>query len=152
MRLENRFPPPLITGMLMLLMAIGTIFLPREPISNALRFGLGSPVAGIGLLLTSLGFFQFKRAKTTISPVKIEAASAIVSDGVFRHSRNPMYVGFTLILVGWAGCLARPWLLLAPASFIAFMTRYQIIPEERVLTAKFGRAYTDYQARVRRWL
>ena len=92
------------------------------------------------------------RNKTTISPVDLESASALVTSGVFRFSRNPMYVGFTAMLVGWAVCLAAPWALVGPVAFVLFTNRFQIIPEERVMRDKFGQAYDDYQAQVRRWI
>jgi len=95
---------------------------------------------------------MFWRNKTTISPVDLESASALVTSGVFRFSRNPMYVGFTAMLVGWAVCLAAPWALVGPVAFVLFTNRFQIIPEERVMRDKFGQAYDDYQAQVRRWI
>ena len=95
---------------------------------------------------------MFWRNKTTINPVDLESASALVTSGVFRFSRNPMYVGFTAMLVGWAVCLAAPWALVGPVAFVLFTNRFQIIPEERVMRDKFGQAYDDYQAQVRRWI
>ena len=95
---------------------------------------------------------MFRRNKTTINPVDLESASALVTSGVFRFSRNPMYVGFTAMLVGWAVCLAAPWALVGPVAFVLFTNRFQIIPEERVMREKFGQAYDDYQAQVRRWI
>jgi protein-S-isoprenylcysteine O-methyltransferase Ste14 len=75
-----------------------------------------------------------------------------VTGGIFRYTRNPMYVGFTSLLVGWACYLSVPWLLFEPIAFAIFITRFQIIPEERVMSVKFGQDYTDYRQRVRRWL
>jgi len=63
-----------------------------------------------------------------------------------------MYVGFAAMLVGWAVCLAAPWALVGPVAFVLFTNRFQIIPEERVMRDKFGQAYDDYQAQVRRWI
>ena len=63
-----------------------------------------------------------------------------------------MYVGFAAMLVGWAVCLAAPWALVGPVAFVLFINRFQIIPEERVMRDKFGQAYDDYQAQVRRWI
>ena len=69
------------------------------------------------------GAWLFRRNKTTINPVDLESASALVTSGVFRFSRNPMYVGFTAMLVGWAVCLAAPWALIGPAAFVLFTNR-----------------------------
>jgi protein-S-isoprenylcysteine O-methyltransferase Ste14 len=63
-----------------------------------------------------------------------------------------MYLGLTAVLVGWAVWLSVPWLFVGPAALMLFLTRFQIIPEERVMSAKFGRDYDDYRKRVRRWL
>jgi len=72
--------------------------------------------------------------------------------GIYRFTRNPMYVGLALVLLGWAALLSSPWALLGPLVFVLYINRFQIAPEERVLSAKFGAAYTEYIARVRRWL
>jgi protein-S-isoprenylcysteine O-methyltransferase Ste14 len=109
-------------------------------------------LAGLGVLVAVLGMLAFRRAKTTINPVNIGAASSIVTSGVYRYTRNPMYVGLALMLVGWAVHIAVPFVLVGPVVFILFITRFQIIPEERVLTSKFGGEYRKYQERVRRWL
>jgi protein-S-isoprenylcysteine O-methyltransferase Ste14 len=97
-------------------------------------------------------FIAFRRAETTIDPVRIDRASALVTTGIYRLTRNPMYVGLTALLCSWAVYLAVPWAFLGPVFFILFMTRFQIIPEERTMETKFGRAYADYKRRVRRWL
>jgi len=86
------------------------------------------------------------------SPLEPEAATSLVTGGIYRYTRNPMYVGFAALLLGWAVYLAVPWVLLGPVAFILFITRFQIIPEERALSSKFGRQYGEYQERVRRWL
>ncbi|KIC07061.1 isoprenylcysteine carboxyl methyltransferase [Morococcus cerebrosus] len=90
--------------------------------------------------------------RTTVSPFNPEQTEHFVSDGVYRFSRNPMYAGMGCWLVAWAGYLAHPlpWLFLA--AFVAYMTRFQIMPEERVLAQKFGAEYESYCRRVRRWL
>jgi len=107
---------------------------------------------GLGILVMVFGMLAFRRAKTTINPVKIGAASSIVTGGVYRYTRNPMYVGLTLMLLGWAVRIAVPFVLAGPVVFMLYITRFQIIPEERVLTSKFGEEYRKYQERVRRWL
>jgi protein-S-isoprenylcysteine O-methyltransferase Ste14 len=109
-------------------------------------------LVGLGMLVMVLGMLAFRRAKTTINPVKIGAASSIVTGGVYRYTRNPMYVGLTLMLLGLAVHIAVPFVLVGPVIFVFYITRFQIIPEERVLTSKFGEEYRKYQERVRRWL
>jgi len=104
------------------------------------------------VLVAGSGMLAFRRAKTTINPVQIDAASSVVSNGVFRYTRNPMYVGLTAALTSWAVWLAVPWTLLGPVVFALFIHRFQILPEERVMSARFGREYDEYRLRVRRWM
>ena len=112
----------------------------------AILFGL------FGLVVALLGFRAFGEAKTTVNPVKIETASSLVTTGVYRYTRNPMYVGLASLLVAWAIYLAAPLTLLGPLAFVLYITRFQIIPEERALSRIFGRPYDDYRAMVRRWI
>jgi protein-S-isoprenylcysteine O-methyltransferase Ste14 len=150
--LEHKLPPPLVflvCAALMWLTASQTAALELAAAARiiaAVGFGL---VAGI---FAGPAIIGFRRAKTTINPVDIEAATALVTGGIYQHSRNPMYVGLTALLLAWAGWLAAPWTLIWPLAFMAFITRFQIIPEERVMAAKFGVSYSIYRENVRRWL
>lgn len=150
--LENRVPPPLVVVLIGVAMGVLAWFTPAVEIGSRVRFVGGGFAIALGALVVVQGARTFWRNKTTINPVDIESASALVTSGVFRYSRNPMYVGFTAILVGWAVCLAAPWALVGPVAFVLFTNRFQIVPEERVMRAKFGQAYDDYRRRVRRWL
>ena len=107
-------------------------------------------LAGIGTAVA--GFVAFRRAKTTVNPLKPETSSSLVTSGVYRLTRNPMYVGLALVLLAWAVFLSCAWALPGPVVFILYMNRFQIGPEERVLSGIFGAAYSAYQAKVRRWL
>ena len=127
-------------------------FTPTVEVGNIGRFALGAALIALGVLVVVQGARTFWRNETTIDPVDIGRASALVTSGVFRYSRNPMYVGFAAALIGWAVCLAAPWASLGPVAFVLFADRFQIIPEERLMRAKFGRAYDDYRSQVRRWL
>ncbi|MEB0160908.1 isoprenylcysteine carboxylmethyltransferase family protein, partial [Pseudomonas sp. AH2 (2023)] len=91
------------------------------------------------------------RSRTTVNPLRPDKAAALVSGGVYRVTRNPMYVGMMLLLVAWAVYLDSAWVLAGPVAFVAYITRFQIAPEERVLRAKFA-DFDAYAARVRRWL
>jgi protein-S-isoprenylcysteine O-methyltransferase Ste14 len=107
------------------------------------------------LLAGSYGFpaiRAFMRAGTTINPVAIDTASILVTTGPFARSRNPMYVAMALLLTAWALALNSLAALAGPLLFVLFITRFQILPEEGAMSAKFGATYTDYRARVRRWL
>lgn len=106
----------------------------------------------LGGLFGFPAFIAFGRAKTTIDPVHIDRASVVVTSGVYRYTRNPMYVGLTCLLLSWSAFLASPWTLLGPLFFALYITRFQIVPEERMMEAKFGAAYLNYKRRVRRWI
>jgi len=121
--------------------------LPTVPrVSAALAIAL----AGGGLDLA--GAISFRAVRTTINPMKPAASSSLVTSGIYRVTRNPMYLGLLLILVAWATFLSSAWALLGPAAFVLYMNRFQIAPEERMLSALFGAEYTAYQSGVRRWL
>jgi protein-S-isoprenylcysteine O-methyltransferase Ste14 len=78
-------------------------------------------------------------------------ASSLVVTGIYRHTRNPMYLGGLVMLSGWALFLATLSACLFLPLFVAYLTRFQIIPEEKVLRARFGTEFDDYVKRVRRW-
>ena len=87
-----------------------------------------------------------------MNPTKPEASSAVVSDGIYRFSRNPMYLSLLTGLAGWALFLENAAALLVLPMFVAYMNRFQIKPEERALLEKFGSSYAEYMRSVRRWL
>lgn len=107
-------------------------------------------LAGGGVALA--GTAAFRRAKTTANPMKPETTSSLVTTGIYKVTRNPMYVGVLLALVAWAIFLSSAWALAGPVAFVAYMNRFQIAPEERVLSSMFGAAFSDYKSRIRRWL
>ena len=127
-------------------------FLPMLPIQPYWRLAIALVVAGVGVAFMVLGGMAFRRAKTTSNPIKPHAASSLVITGVYRYTRNPMYVGATLVLVGWAFYLGSLPAFVGPVVFVLYITRFQIIPEERVLRGKFGPEFAEYQARVPQWL
>jgi len=107
-------------------------------------------IAGLGFDL--LGLLAFFGSRTTINPMRPDQASALVTGGIYRLTRNPMYVGMTCLLSAWAVQLAALPAWLGPLAFVLYITRFQILPEERALAARFGAEFTDYASRVRRWL
>ncbi len=106
----------------------------------------------IGQSISISGMMSFRRAKTTMNPIKPDTASSLVSSGVYRFTRNPMYLGLSVTLLGWAMFLANPLALLAVPLFVLYINRFQINPEERVLSSLFGAEYAAYKEKVRRWL
>jgi protein-S-isoprenylcysteine O-methyltransferase Ste14 len=106
----------------------------------------------VGIGFSVGGVLAFRRARTTLNPTKPEQASSLVRSGVYRVTRNPMYVGLLCVLVAWAVFLSSAWALLGPLIFVLYIGRFQIAPEERALAKLFGSEFADYQAKVRRWL
>ncbi|TMN79719.1 MULTISPECIES: isoprenylcysteine carboxylmethyltransferase family protein [unclassified Pseudoalteromonas] len=113
---------------------------------------LAASLVIIGCVSCVAGVVSFKLAKTTVNPSKPEQASKLVTSGIYRISRNPMYLGFAFILAGWGVWLSSVWAMLGVVGFIGYLTLFQILPEERALTKLFGEEFTTYKARVRRWL
>ena len=109
-------------------------------------------LALIGALTCVAGIVAFRRAKTTVNPMKPDSTSSLVVSGVYRYTRNPMYLGFLMILLGWAAFLSNVLALLLLPAFVLYMNRFQISPEEHVLASLFAHDYAEYRARVRRWL
>src|SRR5690349_24996867 len=109
-------------------------------------------VALFGLAVSIAGVVSFKRARTTVSPLKPESASSLVVSGVYRVSRNPMYVGMALLLLGWAVWLVNLMAFVILPAFVLYISRFQIRPEEAAMTTLFGEEYEAYRSRVRRWL
>ena len=150
--IENRIPPPVVTLIVAALMWLASNFLPLERFQFTGHGVLVIALAVVGLGFLASGAYAFRKAKTTIDPVRIERASNLVTGGVFGLTRNPMYVGFTCLLIGWAVFLSSWWLMMGPLVFATFIHRFQIIPEERVMIAKFGGDFESYRLRVRRWV
>ncbi|KRG62241.1 methyltransferase family protein [Stenotrophomonas maltophilia] len=150
--LETRVPPPLVMllcgaiGYLASRLAAGPVVpLPMPAL-------LAGGVVAIGLTLNLLPKLAFRRVRTTVNPLRPAMASALVTHGVYRYTRNPMYLGQATVLAGVMLYLQSPVALLAVPLFVLYITRLQIVPEERALSARFPEAYAAFRQRVRRWL
>ncbi len=106
----------------------------------------------IGSFFGLAGIVSFYLAKTTVNPEKPEKASTLVTSGIYKVTRNPMYVGLVCFLIAWAAWLGSLYSLVFIVVFVLYMNRFQITPEERALTKLFGQDYQDYCQKVRRWL
>ena len=107
-------------------------------------------ITGLGLDLVSLQ--RFFKAHTTVSPMSPRDTKTIVEDGIYRYTRNPMYLGLTLILGAFALWIGNLLGFIAIPVFIWVITQFQIRPEEEILLEKFGEPFGDYMMRVRRWI
>jgi protein-S-isoprenylcysteine O-methyltransferase Ste14 len=149
--LEHKIPPPVVALLLGAAMWAAARNAAALPVNAGLRVGIAGTLAILGIVVAVLGELAFLKARTTTNPMKPERTSSLVTGGVYRYTRNPMYLGVSAVLLGWAAYLAVPWAILGPLLFIGFITRFQIIPEERELRSKFGAEYAEYQRRVHRW-
>ena len=153
---EHRIPPPVIDlacagAMAWLAGAVPAVRL-WPPGGAWWVWVLALGLATVGALVALAGLIEFRRARTTFNPLAPQRARTVVTSGVYRHTRNPMYLGMLIVLAGWAVWLgnAAAWLGL-PLS-VALLTVLQIRPEERILAERFGEDFKRYAARVRRWI
>jgi protein-S-isoprenylcysteine O-methyltransferase Ste14 len=150
--LENRIPPPVVAVLVAAAMwALGRWW-PLYRFEFPAPALTGLAVASIGGVISGLGAREFRRAKTTVNPLHPERASAVVTSGVYRYTRNPMYVGILFVLLGCFVAFGGVSAVVGLPLFVLYITRLQIQPEEKALQVKFGSDYTEYKARVRRWL
>jgi protein-S-isoprenylcysteine O-methyltransferase Ste14 len=150
--LDHKIPPPIV-GLLIAASMWGAAQLGVNfVLTEALKYGLSIGLLAVGLVFESLAVLAFRAQRTTVNPLKPERTSSMVVTGVYRISRNPMYVGMAFMLLGFAVYLGA-WVNFAgPIAFVCYITQFQIKPEERTLTGLFGQSYVDYTAQVRRWL
>jgi protein-S-isoprenylcysteine O-methyltransferase Ste14 len=113
---------------------------------------LAGCLALAGVSIAILGVLSFRRAGTTVNPMQPEKASSLVTSGIYRVTRNPMYLGLLLGLIAWAVFLSNVLAFLFLPAFILYLNRFQIGPEEAALTRLFGQEFVHYQSHVRRWL
>ena len=151
-RLENRIPPPVVAACVGALMLAAAWAVPALNVELPWTTPAAIVAASLGAAFGLAGVIQFHRARTTVNPLQPDAVSALVSGGIYRWTRNPMYLGMAAMLVGWAVYLASIAALAALPLFIAYINRFQIAPEERALEARFGAEFEAYRRRVSRWL
>ena len=150
--LELKIPPPLVALLCVAAMWSLSRITPALGLPKDIRWLLGGVFVLVGISFDLRGFLVFLRARTSINPMKPHQASSLVVSGVYRRTRNPMYVGLASMLVAVAIFLDAPVALIGVGAFVGYITHFQILPEERVLRQKFGEAYQDYCEQVPRWL
>jgi len=150
--LEHRVPPPLLALLLGWAMHAGASWPPALPWPRTVAWPLMAGLGLTGLACDLSGLQRFLQARTTINPLRPQNSSALVTGGIYRLTRNPMYLGLALLLSAWAVHLQAAWPWAGPLVFVVYITRFQILPEERALRALFDSDYQAYCARVRRWL
>ena len=151
-RLELKIPP---VGVLLVMgaasWAAGRVDVARWIVEMPL---VASAIAlgAVGCVIAFSGVLSFRQSKTTVDPINPDKASTLVTSGIFRLTRNPMYLGMQFVLLGWSLFLGGLLPLIMALAFIPYMTRFQIVPEERVMRTLFGEEYERYCQRVRRWM
>ncbi len=153
-RFQNKVPPPILWVIsAAITWIVDRLDLDGSPLASTASEWIGVAVALLGIWIAFSGLREFSRSGTTSDPVNIEKASKLVTGGVYRFTRNPMYLGLTLISIGWAFRLGTAAGLVIGTGFLmAALTWLQIEPEERAMTAAFGEEYSEYTQRVRRWI
>lgn len=150
--LELKIPPLLLMFLFGLLMWLLSILIPDGDFLFHFRKLIILIFFLIATIFSISGVVSFRLANTTVNPMKPNETSSLVTKGIYKVTRNPMYVGFLFYLISWGFFLTNIYALLLPLIFIFYMNKFQIKPEESSLLAIFGNEYTLYMQRVRRWL
>jgi protein-S-isoprenylcysteine O-methyltransferase Ste14 len=150
--LELKVAPDVVWVVVAAAMWLAARMTPALLVPGAVRVGTAVAliVSGTGLIIAART--ALNNAGTTWHPTEPQASSHLVTAGVYRHSRNPTYLGMMIVLLSWAVLLASPLAAVLSILFAIYIDRFQIEPEERVLAGVFGREYGDYLLRVRRWV
>lgn len=142
--------PPVVTlAFLLIAYALGR-FVPLPLAVPAILRYIGLALAFVGFLSGIGAFIEFMKARTTLDPHG--AAKQLVTSGIYRFTRNPIYLGFLLVVVGLPLYFGLYWGIVLAPLYVFLMNRLIIRHEEAYLGRKFGKTYTDYTSQVRRWL
>ena len=148
--MNNKIPPPIIT----LICGLGIYF--SRPLFPKYNFISVNIIAAsfllLGIIMLITAVLSFKRQSTTVSPLQPEKVSYLVVSGIFKYSRNPMYLGMLLILISMTIKFNFVGGILIIFAFITFITKFQIIPEETALEKLFGKEFTLYKKKTKRWI
>lgn len=149
--LELKIPPPVYALSIALLMWLLSQYAP------GVQLGVAGNKAGLAIIIIAGTFdlwslFLFFKKKTTVNPLSPKNTTDLVITGLYRISRNPMYVGMLLMLLGYAVWLGSLTSFLVVPLFYFLITKMQIKPEEVILEKNFGQEYLNYKNSVRRWL
>ena len=152
MKLEQKIPPVAVFLLSAFFMVVTTKVARNVSVEYQYKFETLILFLLLGVGIAVIGVVSFKKHKTSVPPIKTERVVSLVTSGVYQYSRNPMYLGMLLCLVGIGLYTANPVNVVFILLFVWYMNKYQIIPEEAFLTDKFGASYTEYRKTVRRWL
>jgi len=150
--LHRRVPPPLVMLITGWLMWVTQRVLPEVAMEIGPWRWLASPLVLVALALMGLALREFRRHVTTVDPRYPERSTGLIERGIYRHTRNPIYLADSLLLLAWGVYLANPVALGWVPVFMFIIGRHQIAAEEAALAQRFGLAYQQYRSRVRRWV
>tara|TARA_X000001036_G_scaffold330731_1_gene309450 strand:- start:2936 stop:3391 length:456 start_codon:yes stop_codon:yes gene_type:complete len=148
-----RIPPPIVALIGILLIFLSKDYILILYLHPHLQNTLSILFLIIGFVIIFSATKEFKKSETTVNPMKPETSTSLVTSGIFKYTRNPMYVGLTSILL--ASCFYFSSLLgiiVYVPLFILYITVFQIIPEEETMKGLFNDEYLDYCSKVRRWI
>lgn len=151
--LELKVPPLVVFAIAAILEWLSSLAPPEVPSGSGLAGAIFATVCLLAsLALIAAAALEFRSSQTTVDPTSPAKTSSIVESGVYNYSRNPMYLAMVLMLLALGIYLWRIAAVFIIAGFIAYITRFQITPEERILANKFGKDFETYRRRVRRWI
>ncbi len=150
--LDHKIPPPAVGLIIAAAMWAAADAGPQFAPAPLLKHAAVVFLIAAGAVFDLLGLVAFHQSRTTINPLRPERTSALVTGGIYRITRNPMYVGMALFLLAWAAYLSALLPFIGVPVFMLYITRFQIKPEERALEKLFGGEFLDYMGSVRRWL
>jgi protein-S-isoprenylcysteine O-methyltransferase Ste14 len=143
--------PPLLVG---LIFGFFIWVIPFQfRIYNTMILSIASIILfSLGAVVSILGVLEFRKQKTTVNPMTPQESNNLVTKGVYKFTRNPMYLGFLLCLLSLGLFLGKPTSLIVTVLFVIYMNTFQIVPEENILEKKFGEEFLIYKKNARRWL
>lgn len=151
--MKHKIPPPIVALTILLCMWVFDLFLHWLQFSLPYSWVIAIVIAGSGMSIIAIGIRSFSKKETTVNPLKPDTASSLVNEGIYRFTRNPMYVGLLIIVIAWGVFLSNALILLiGPIFFVFYINQFQIKPEEEALETLFGEDYLAYKTKVRRWI
>ena len=150
MNIKTKFPPPLVALTFGFLINYTKNIFPEIEIKNEIIFGSFIIISGLFIILSAI--ILLKKYQTTISPLNPSNATKLITDGIYKFSRNPMYLGLLLVLVGISIILNLTGGFFFILLFILYINLFQIIPEENAMVDLFKDEFLEYKKNVRRWI
>ena len=145
-----KIPPPIIV--LTLIISIYFSSKKIDLINIPFQLEISFFILSLGILVFINPVLKFIKSKTTINPIQFEETNRLVTSGIFKYSRNPMYLGMLMIIISTSIFYLNIYSILTPFLFVFWINKFQIKREEAFLTEKFGKEYLSYKNKTRRWL